>query len=164
MDDKYIALTDCVKGGIYLVHSRNLSFAVYNGNGGFIGIRSKFESEYLFTEYHWDQGPPFGTVMPQKLLGMLPDGIPVNENLTHDKGSSWATFEGAPRPSVRHDLRPGEAPHGKRRGFVDEWADTGERLPDDTYPYYMGNEALFNALREAGKKYQDNFPAHSGQG
>lgn len=52
----------CIKGRLYEVDCRNLTLAVYDGKGGFIGIRQKFGDRYLFTEYHYDQGPPYGTV------------------------------------------------------------------------------------------------------
>ena len=67
-----IPLEQCQKGGLYRIRSRNLSFGVFDGNGGFVGIREKFGSEYLFTEYHWDTGAPFGTVKPVELLEMCP--------------------------------------------------------------------------------------------
>ena len=67
-----IPLEQCQKGGLYRIRSRNLSFGVFNGDGGFVGIREKFGSEYLFTEYHWDTGAPFGTVKPVELLEMCP--------------------------------------------------------------------------------------------
>lgn len=68
----YIPLDQCQKGGLYKISSRNLSFGVFDGNGGFIGIREKFGDEYLFTEYHWDTGAPYGTVHPLELLEMCP--------------------------------------------------------------------------------------------
>lgn len=60
--DPKIPIPDCVKGRLYKIDSRNLSFGVYDGKEGFIGIRTKFGRRYLATEFHWDQGPPFGTV------------------------------------------------------------------------------------------------------
>lgn len=56
-----IPLKDCIVGRIYEIQSRNLLLGVYNGNTGFIGIREKFGSLYLFTEYHIE---PIGTVRP----------------------------------------------------------------------------------------------------
>lgn len=44
----------------------------YGGNEGFIGISDKFGRRYLFTEYHWDQGPPFGTALPLDELEPCP--------------------------------------------------------------------------------------------
>ncbi len=39
-------------------------------------------SRYLFTEYHWDQGPPHGTVKPIVEVGELEDKtIPLVETL-----------------------------------------------------------------------------------
>ena len=64
MLDEYFSLNQLQPGMAYKLHSRNLAIGVYDGNEGFIGIREKFGPRYLFTEYHWDQGPPFGTAIP----------------------------------------------------------------------------------------------------
>jgi hypothetical protein len=72
---------EMVERGVYTLKSRNLVVGVWNGASGFIGIRLKFRSEYLFTEYHYDQGAPYGTAKPQVLLGVLPKGIEPRERL-----------------------------------------------------------------------------------
>ncbi len=48
-----IAIDECKHGWLYRVHSRNLNLGVYRTDDkGFIGIRHKFGSRFLFTEYH----------------------------------------------------------------------------------------------------------------
>ena len=59
-----IPLKKCEIGVLYKIHSRNLQYGIFNGKDGFIGIRTKFGQKYLFTEFHWDTGPPYGTVKP----------------------------------------------------------------------------------------------------
>lgn len=54
-------LIELKKGRIYKLNSRNLSYAVFDGNTGFIGIREKFGSRFLDMEHHWDIGA-HGTV------------------------------------------------------------------------------------------------------
>lgn len=78
MDD-YIKLEDCKERFLYKIFSRNLSYGVYDGNSGFIGIRNKFGMDYLFTEYHWDTGPPFGTVHPKEEICEVPKNIQCKE-------------------------------------------------------------------------------------
>ncbi len=57
-----IPLEECKHGYLYKLYSRNLDYGVYNAaKKGFTGIRIKFGSRYLFTEYHWDTGAPYGT-------------------------------------------------------------------------------------------------------
>lgn len=69
----YIPLDQCENGYLYKIQSRNLSFGVYRQEvKGFVGIREKFGSKYLFTEYHWDTGPPLGTVHPITKLEKCP--------------------------------------------------------------------------------------------
>ena len=78
----YIPLSECKNGYVYKIHSRNLSIGVFNNkSNGFTGIRLKFRHEFLFTEYHWDTGAPFGTVKPKELLHKLPDDIELKEAL-----------------------------------------------------------------------------------
>src|SRR3990172_1309038 len=57
-----IPLTGCKARTVYELHSRNLRYGVFDGETGFIGIRIKFDSRFLFKEYHYDTGPPYGTV------------------------------------------------------------------------------------------------------
>ncbi|MFA5419826.1 MAG: hypothetical protein WC341_15340 [Bacteroidales bacterium] len=71
-----IPLSECKHGGLYRIFSRNLSFGVFNQhNSGFIGIREKFGNYYLFTEFHYDTGAPFGTVSPTEYLEDYPGEI-----------------------------------------------------------------------------------------
>lgn len=145
--DKYIPLDKCIKRGIYRIRSRNLSIGLFDGEKGFIGIRTKFGDRYLFTEYHHDSGAPFGTVHPIKLIGELPPEIEVSETI----GDLWVKLANGNkkfgyRAVTRRDLAKGELPHGGRQGFVDTYVDSGERLPSDEYPFLRQNEALFKYL------------------
>ena len=71
MDDNYIPMTSCKHGHLYRLHSRNLRHGVYNAETkGFNGLRRKFDNLFLFEEYHWDTGAPYGTVKPLEDLGM----------------------------------------------------------------------------------------------
>lgn len=73
---------NCKDRFVYRIRSRNLQFGVFQKeSGGFIGIRTKFGSRYLFKEYHWDNGPPYGTVTPLEELRELPEGIEVRDSL-----------------------------------------------------------------------------------
>ncbi|HET7713885.1 MAG TPA: hypothetical protein VFK94_06620 [Patescibacteria group bacterium] len=74
-----IPMNDCHTRHLYRLYSRNLDFGVYDGAGGFIGIREKFDSRFLFTEYHREVGSPVGTVQPLEDLGPIPDWIDLNE-------------------------------------------------------------------------------------
>ena len=82
-EERYLPLEECKKGGVYRLDSRNLSYGVYDGEDGFIGLRYKFGDTFLFTEYHWDteNHKPYGTVKPLKLMEMLPVGVKAEEDL-----------------------------------------------------------------------------------
>lgn len=73
-----IGKDDCIARHIYRIHSRNLSIGVYDGAGGFIGLRTKFNDVYLFTEFHAD-GSAFRTVLPEEDIGILPEEIELRE-------------------------------------------------------------------------------------
>lgn len=73
---------DCIKGRVYKLHSRNLSYGVWNGHEGFIGIRTKWYDRYLFTEYHYDVSEMYGTVADAIDTGIdVPPHIPIRERL-----------------------------------------------------------------------------------
>ena len=49
----------------YRILARNAHIGIWvPEKKGFIIPRWKFGKNYLFTEFHWDTGPPFGTVKP----------------------------------------------------------------------------------------------------
>lgn len=68
-----IPADECVRGHLYRLRSRNLVLGVFDGREGFVGLRYKFDDEpFLFTEYHYDRGAPFGTARPEEALGPCP--------------------------------------------------------------------------------------------
>jgi hypothetical protein len=121
-----IPLSDCKHGYVYELKSRNLSTGVFNKeDNGFIGIRLKFNYEFLFTEYHWDTGPPFGTAKPLELLEKIPEDIEMKETLgAIDKNSKRLV------------------------DFKDGWyfVDT-EEYDKSIYPITLHNEKLFDYLK-----------------
>ncbi len=150
----YIPLPLCQLGRVYSLHSRNLAIGVYDGANGFIGIREKFGDRYLFTERHYDEGAPFGTVRPIREIAILPADIEPSERISHQFGevNQWGQLDHWGRrgeeivPVIRRDKREDEPAHGGRQGFVDLWADTGERLGDAEWPSIRFNGALFDFL------------------
>lgn len=64
-----IELNNLVVRNLYKVDARNFSLAVWTGEY-FIGIRQKFNSTFLSTEYHWDTDPNFGTCKPLEDTGL----------------------------------------------------------------------------------------------
>ncbi len=65
--NSFISSKDCKIGFVYKLRSRNLSFGVFTGRG-YIGIREKFDSTYLFEEYSYDEG---GTAKALEEVGDL---------------------------------------------------------------------------------------------
>ncbi|HYM79098.1 MAG TPA: hypothetical protein VE377_24195 [Candidatus Dormibacteraeota bacterium] len=49
-----IPVNELVKGKVYRLNSRGLSCGVWNGEEGFVGIRTKFGNRFLDKEIHWD--------------------------------------------------------------------------------------------------------------
>lgn len=68
-----IHLDACKHGWTYKIHSRNLIAGVFNKEtNGFVGLREKFGKVFLFTEFHYDTGAPYGTVSPEKEIEECP--------------------------------------------------------------------------------------------
>lgn len=76
----HIPLHECYKGYVYKLNSRNLSYGVFDGQDGFIGIREKFDSKFLFKEYHYDS-PAFATAKPILQIEKIPGWIEIREQL-----------------------------------------------------------------------------------
>jgi hypothetical protein len=131
-----VPISECVPRRLYRLKCRNLTLGVYDGNQGFIGIREKFSSKFLFTEYHWDQGPPYGTVYGVVDTGIdLPDHIQLCE--------SPGTIDSVTNRWVQFDKPVADG----GRGWY--FADTGE-ASQDIRPVGKKNEALFDWLIERG--------------
>lgn len=134
-----IPMEECIPRRIYWLNCRNLGLGVYDGEEGFIGIRTKFGSRYLFTEYHWDQGPPYGTVRGQEDTGVdLPDNIPLKEHL----GTVG-----------RISRRPAHFEEDKGWWVYD---DDGARLDDGDAACFVRNAKLFEFLDNFQKGEKDN--------
>lgn len=132
---EFIKLSECKNRRVYRIHSRNLSFGVFDGERGFIGIREKFNSLYLFKEYHWDTGPPFGTVRPLEDTQIdLPEEIECSE--LGDGGRSKDKKTGR---YVDFDIPVSQG--GKGWYFID----TGESS-EEISPIAIENKELFNFL------------------
>lgn len=69
----WIPIEECKDGWVYYIHARNAKVGIYDKNEkGFTISRHKFSDNYLFVEYHWDTGEPYGTVKPIKELESAP--------------------------------------------------------------------------------------------
>jgi len=78
--DDYIKVPDLKHRGVYKIFSRNLICGVYDSKrNGFLGIRLKFRSRFLFMEFHWDN-EEFATAKPLELIEMLPDDFEIDDN------------------------------------------------------------------------------------
>lgn len=73
----YIPLPNCINSHVYYASGRGISFGIYKDDGIFIGLR-----DYgLVNEYHWDLGPPMGTVRPILDLEILPKDIKSDKEI-----------------------------------------------------------------------------------
>jgi hypothetical protein len=76
----YIDLDKCEDKCIYFINARNGLVGVFRKETkGFILSRHKFDSNFLFEEYHYDTGEPFGTVKPIEKLSIC--AVPINTNV-----------------------------------------------------------------------------------
>jgi len=138
-----IALVDCKDRMLYRIFSRNLGLGVFNqSNNGFIGIRNKFGRNYLFTEYHYDCGPPFGTVSPDEELEMAPLGMSLESFLVN--------IDSLTRREVAFD---GAILDGFRGLY---FLDSGEASVE-IQPEYIYNTQLFEWLKTKEAHYRPDF-------
>ncbi|MDO8542840.1 MAG: hypothetical protein Q7S40_20555 [Opitutaceae bacterium] len=62
---RYLTIDQLEEDCIYLIHARNSYIGIWGASKrGFTLVRDKFGRRFLFTEFHWDTGAPFGTVKP----------------------------------------------------------------------------------------------------
>ena len=78
--ENLIHYVDCKDRWLYRLRSRNLRLGVFNiETGGFCGMRTKFNSTFVFEEYHVDYDGSFKTAAPMELLEEMPAGIEAVE-------------------------------------------------------------------------------------
>jgi len=100
----------------------------------FLGIRQKFDARYVDHEYHWDNGPPYGTAHPIEFMEiLLPQSIVLKEYL-----GSFDDETGRPVAFDR-PVRDGGS------GWY--FADTGE-VSDDIRSHVRRNTPLYEWLEE----------------
>lgn len=63
-----IPKNELIPGAIYRINARNFTIAIWTG-AAFRGAREKFGHVYLFDEFSWEDGPPFGTATALERLG-----------------------------------------------------------------------------------------------
>lgn len=141
-----VPLPECVAGRLYKIMSRNLVLGVFDGKTGFIGIREKFGHEYLFTEFHWDTGPPFGTVSGVEETGV---SLPSEIRLAEDLG----TIDAATGRMVAFD-KP--VANGGRGWYFTDTDEPSEEIR----PVNVSNGALFDWLMQKERELE---PEHRKQ-
>ncbi len=135
-----IPIDQCISRRVYILVSRNLRLGVYDGNEGFIGIREKFGGRFLFTEFHWDQGPPFGTVRGQVDTGIdVPPDIKLLANLE-------GNIDQVSKRRVAFDKPTSEG--GRGWYFIDSGDSSS-----DIIPMTEANKPLFEFLDDIEKKF-----------
>lgn len=66
-EDVYLKKEDLLEGEIYECDGRNFTYGIWNGEA-FDYLRTKFGQKFFDVEYHWDDGAPYGTVKPIRLM------------------------------------------------------------------------------------------------
>lgn len=147
-----IPKSNCKDRQLYRIHSRNLKFGVFReSTGGFLGLRTKFGSAYIFEEYHWEN-EAFATVQPQEELPeVLPSEIELADGLGSfclhcDKKCKYIDF---PNGSQEVFVK------GKSLMVEGKWEHIEETDCQDVKSYYKSNKPLYNWLIEMEKKYNE---------
>ena len=152
---EYLSKEACKDRQLYRIRSRNLDLGVYRAeSGGFLGIRTKFGRRYVFEEYHWDNGEPYGTVKPIADLGeTLPDAIPNEESLGTfcdrcDKKVAYVRWpEGGEREITLQS--------GGKMMVAGQWQHMEPTDCTDPRSYGKGNVELFRWLEQMEAKHAE---------
>lgn len=153
---EYIPLEDCQHGYVYKINSRNLEFAVFDAPcDGFIGIRYKLGSRFLFTEYHHDTGPPHGTATPLKEICRVPDDVEISTRAEDKKTGChvFAKLFDIEYPVVKKKLDNSD-PDYPRIHYKYFWASSGEEVERGTMVYTKENKKLFDFLEKVEEANQ----------
>lgn len=153
---EWIPLDKCENRHVYIIRSRNLLMGAFRQSvGGFIGIREKFGTRYLFEEYHNEASIHHGTVWPIEDIGViLPDDIELVEVFDGGCGTCGAPVE------YHKEL---SGPFNQETKDWDTWpwvhVDNPEAEADHggicakTYGTHKTNQPLFDLLEKLEKQY-----------
>jgi len=140
-DPKLAEMQDLIPGRLYRLRSRNLQFGVWDGQNGFIGIRTKFGDRFLDKEYHWDYSKHHGTVCAAKDMGLdVPSGIELKTSLGIKDLKTGR--------KIKFD-RP-VADGGKGWVFID----TDKACPANVRPCGIANQPLVEVLKKLPMKME----------
>lgn len=135
-----IPLEKCKDRMVYVVRARNIQFGVFNqGVNGFVGLRTKFGSRFLATEFHDETGAPHGTCFPVQEIEFVPDDLMVLDLLPGTL--DWNT--------KRRIVRDDEA--GKWK-----FEDTG-KFCEKASPTAINNDALCNWMKAKEEEYRKKY-------
>lgn len=155
----YLTVDQLKPGYLYRLRSRNLALGVYREDcHGFVGIREKFDSLFLFTEYHYDTGGSVGTAMPEEELEPCPV-TDLRESLGTECGrcKTRAWFEkfsdDFPAPDEPY---PGQG-RWRCEGGCWEADPYGGASKGGTEPWSMPNKALYDWLIERERAASESF-------
>ena len=95
---EYIKIEDLKPGWLYRIAARNSSHGIWlPQRNAFLISRVKFYDNYLFEEYHYDTGAPFGTVKPLEEIEQSPyDAAALNEIWEDVPGKEHKEYRGYP--------------------------------------------------------------------
>ena len=140
-----IPLSECRNRFLYRINCRNLSLGVFKvETGGFIGLRRKFDRTFAFEEYHWDNGPPYGTVRPNELLEELPEKIILDVSLGSRCGHCHELCEYILFPEGPREKDYG---NGYKVTLPGEWLHIEKGNCEKAVPYVEYNKPLEEWLR-----------------
>lgn len=128
-----IPMSELVDRRVYRIRSRNLVVGAWRAaTQGFIGIRQKFGDLYLFEEYHYETGAPYGTAHAIEYLGVVvPPEIPMVENLDSLCAQHYRRVEWRESERTWHHLDDGTVVDREQKD----------------YPYSPMNGSLFDLMR-----------------
>ncbi len=130
----YIPLSDCKVRSVYSLNSRNLKFGVFTTSNTFIGIRNKFDYDFLDHELHYERR---GTAFPLEKIGEIPEKIELVTSL--------GTYDTATGKDVKFDKPVSDG--GKGWYFIDD-----EFSSLKIMPCRKANFLLFNYLKKISFK------------
>ncbi len=115
----YLPIEQMQAGMAYSIWARNAYAGIWlPEEQGFLISRYKIHpTPYLFTEFHWDTGEPFGTVKPLRPLEICPLPLPPR-SVFHEEEHRVPLCAWLDALEARHPPLPGWDALGERRQFA----------------------------------------------
>lgn len=148
--ETFLKISELVHGRIYGLRSRNLKFGVWVEDlQSFIGIKHKFNSQFLASERHWDADGVHGTAKPVQDFNLE---VPEEIKLNFDSLSLFYFLHNFENKNSYNDIVVGLGFGDEGKGTIVDFL-ASQRKTEYVVRFSGGSQAAHNVVTTDGREH-----------